>query len=485
MSVVSWARAATCVLVLSVAGRALGGPLLAPDPVGLGFYGPTDAEATAIWYNPAALGELSGSHLLLSFAPPLLSQSAQREGGGGSSSLDLQYGGMIAATTDFASEHVRVGVGYLIPFRDRGQMGPGSNTLDPQDDGPLRYQRLITSFRNQYLTPAAAFRINPDVSFGIGLNLVWSYAHLGFDRDRPLDFGTPGVMAAGGLEQPSAAERIDAQGTSFSGGFQAGFLWRVLGRVTIGGGFMSRAVGLSRSGILADEYGNCSSVTCSANASVTKAGGQTTLGYGQIAYNLPDVVHIGARWLVTDRLEAAASLRYVDWGLRSSSFRIRLTSEALRAMLEPEQIVLYRGFHDSYAGTVRAGYCAKQPSRPGERCRLRFGVQARFDTGMYDAQATSADALDGPTLDLGVLFEWRLARHFRLMGGGSYGQMVTRNVTNSVYSPQYALACVDSGRDSAACANADAGRGLPSANGRYSLETYTGSLALAIDWWGR
>jgi long-subunit fatty acid transport protein len=459
------------------AGQAHAGPWLAPHPGGLGFFGPTDPEATAIWFNAAALGELPGSHIHLSGSPVVLSEDLDRAGMPAVRNQDLQPDLFAAATTDFTIPYVRFGLAYHVPFRDQGSIGHDADVLDPAlHVSPLRYQRLHTTLRNDYLSPAAAFRVNSSVSFGIGMNIVRSEAHLSFDRDRPLDFGQPGT------EQPAQAERLDVNGTATSVGFQIGFLWRILGRVTIGGAYISRAIGLSRSSVPASDYDND---TNTPNLHITSAGGNAVHGYGQIAYFLPDVVHFGARWLVTDRLEAAAQLRYVDWGQRSNAIRIRMTSQALRAAGEPDEIVLYRGFRDTYQAIGRGAYCARPPERVGERCRLRLGLSAGFDTGQYDPESVGADALDGPTLELGLLFDWRVSKHVRLVGGGSYAAMLSRHVTDSVYRPDAAVQCAAAGRAFSACMAVDAGQAAPTQNGSYGLQSYTGSLGVVFDWWSR
>ena len=459
---------------------AIAGPELAPAPGGLGFFGPTDPEVTAIWWNPAALGELDGSHLHLSGSPVFLSEQMARDGMAAINNSDLDPDLFAGAATDFGTEHFRAGFAYHVPFRDRGAINPGQQTLDLSDDGPLRYQRLHTDWRNHYFSPAAAWRVNGSVSFGAGLNVVWSKANLSFDRDTALDGGSAGVAAAGGIEQPGAAERVDVNGSVLSVGVSVGFLWRILGRVTIGGAFLSRPGALSRSDVPADRYGSGE-----LNAHVNRPGQPTVDGYGLITFALPDVVNFGARWLVTDRLEAAATFRYVDWGQRSSALKVRLSSEAFRSAGVPGEILLYRGFADSYRVAVRGAFCAKKPRWVGDHCRVRLGLSAAFDTGQYDRQAVHADALDGPTLELGALFEWRLGSHLRFFGGGTYGAMLTQRVTSSLYDPQAALRCVDAGHDVNACDAADAGRGLPTTNGSYGLQSYTASLGLAVDFWAR
>jgi len=472
---------AGAVVLLGLPARVLAGPLLAAHPGGIGFFGPTDPEVTAIWWNAAALGELGGTHLHLAGSPTFLSQKMSRASGGPiTDRVDLAPDVFIGATTDFTTDHVRVGVAYHIPFRDYGSIGSDADRIDPAThSSPLRYQRLHTFLQNHYFSPAAAFRINSSVSFGIGMNIVYTIAGLSFDRDRPLDTGVDDH------ENPAQAERIDVNGTAGSVGFQAGFLWRIKGRVTLGGAFVSRAATLSRTSIPADRYGSGE-----LNAHITQPGGGALNGYGEISFKLPDLVHFGARWLVSDRLEAAATFRYADWGQRSDSIRIHMTSQQLRqgqppAPPEPQEIILYRGYRDSYQVSARGAYCARRPLAAGEPCRLRLGLSAGFDTGMYDPQAVQADALDGPTLELGFLVEWRLSSHLRLVGGGTYAAMMSRQVTASVYDANLALGCVNSGYSAPACTGYDLGQGLPSANGSYNLQTYAASLGMVFDWWGR
>jgi long-subunit fatty acid transport protein len=469
---------ALAVATALVAPFAQAGPFLVPHPGGLGFFGPTDPDVPAIWWNAAALGPLGGTHLHFSGAPMVLQQQITRDGSPTVENSDLQQDLFIGIASDLTTEHVRLGIAWHVPFREQGSFGHAAQTPDPTDDGPLRYHRLLTDWQNHYFSPAAAFRINDGLSFGLGMNLVWSDVRMAFDRDRPLDSGSMGVAAAGGLEQPAAAERLDISGTAFSVGVQAGFLWNILGRVTLGGAFISREGFGGR--IRADRYGSGER-----NARITRADGTFVDGSGQIGFALPDVVNFGARWLVNDRLEAAASFRYVDWGQRPQSLELRLDSDALRAANQPQRIVLYRGLTDSYALWARGAYCARPPTAAGARCPLRLGIQVGFDTGHVDEQAVSADRLDGLTLDLALLFEWRVVRWLRLSGGAGLSVTAAQHVTHSVYDPDALVRCVDAGHEVGTCTAADAGQGLPSANGSYALSSYTGSLAIQIDFGGR
>src|SRR5438067_3526866 len=86
--------------------RALAGPLLAPHPGGLGFFGPTDPEPTAVWWNAAALGELDGTQFYAAGTPVFLSQQLNRDGKPGVDRLDLNPDPFGAFTTDFGTEHV-------------------------------------------------------------------------------------------------------------------------------------------------------------------------------------------------------------------------------------------------------------------------------------------------------------------------------------------------------------------------------------------
>src|SRR5262245_54897414 len=151
------------------------GPWLAPNPGGLGFFGPTDAQVPAIWWNAAALGELEGTHLHLSGSPVFLSEQMTRDGMATVSNTDVVHDLFFGATTDFTTEHIRVGFAYHVPFRDVGDLPALS---------PLRYQRVSTDIENHFFSPAAAFRIYGTISFGIGMNIIWSHARVLYDRDR-------------------------------------------------------------------------------------------------------------------------------------------------------------------------------------------------------------------------------------------------------------------------------------------------------------
>ena len=60
-----------------------------------------------------------------------------------------------------------------------------------------------------------------------------------------------------------------------------------------------------------------------------------------------------------------------------------------------------------------------------------------------------------------------------------------RHVTDSVYDATTARQCTASGFDAGVCTRVNAGQGIPSANGTYALQSYTASLALTIDFWGK
>src|SRR5262245_8361063 len=108
---------------------AAGGPELLPHPGGLGFYGPTDPEVTAIFWNPAALGELAGTHFHLAGSPLWLSEQMRREGSPqATQNLDVIPDYFLGVTTDFAFlnfESLRFGIAYHAPFHEKGSIGPG------------------------------------------------------------------------------------------------------------------------------------------------------------------------------------------------------------------------------------------------------------------------------------------------------------------------------------------------------------------------
>ena len=69
-----------------------------------------------------------------------------------------------------------------------------------------------------------------------------------------------------------------------------------------------------------------------------------------------------------------------------------------------------------------------------------------------------------------ALIEIRIARRIWLSGGYGITFMPSVDVTDSVFKPEYASGCVDSGGDlgTDACQARLAGRARPTANGQYT-----------------
>jgi hypothetical protein len=205
-------------------------------------------------------------------------------------------------------------------------------------------------------------------------------------------------------------------------------------------------------------------------------GGGPCRGGADIAYSLPDVFHLGARILLTEKLELSTWGRltlYGGYGTSSDpAFRgvvVRLAGAPVTQAGAPEQIVLARSLQPAFAAEVGLRY------RP--ITALRIGLSFVGESSAVPEAYVNAAAVDAPKVDITAAVEWR-PRPFHIRSaeigfhlGASYGLTALFPVSPNpgAFDPNARVRCVDAHYSLDACADDLAGRGLPSAAGHYSL----------------
>jgi len=189
-------------------------------------------------------------------------------------------------------------------------------------------------------------------------------------------------------------------------------------------------------------------------------GGQSSrCVFGDIAYRLPDVFIAGATWHLRPGLELNVMARWI-WTHEHDRIDIRLVGPTLAAQNLPEHIVLYRGFHDVVDTRARIAYWWRE--------RLRVGAELRVENGAVDSNAVNASAVDGFQIEPVILAELRLGRRFWLGAGYGITIMPSVTVSNSIFDPTKAAACVTANGDLNGCEARNNGTARPTANGTYT-----------------
>ena len=491
-----WGVAASLAVALS-ATTAAAAPLDEPFVGGLGFNGPTSGSVAAIYWNPAALGLVHGTQILISGNARLTTTTVNRASiysangmAGGSvppgsataSNLmqPLQYpigpGAFMGISSDLGGDRFTIGFATYMPSIEQTKFA-----LTPANDEPTRYQALQIDLRNLALVPALSVRFGDDLHLGIAPGFLFSTGEIMFDEDTALDRGMPGLTgpcgasSACGAENPAAAARYDVRSgtgfgdSKFSFTLGGGLFYR-LKDFDIGVSYQSRPIGSAVPGV--EVAAEQSTAYAPGGAPVTCPTGSTTrCVFGDLAYRLPDIWIAGFTWHLRDGLEVSAMARWI-WFHVHDRIDVRLTGPTLEASGLPEHIVIYRGFQDVWDVRGRVSYWFRE--------RLRLGAQLRLETSAVDAAAVNAGAVDGLKIEPMVLAEGRLTRHLWVSAG--YGVTLMRDVTANpgVFDPTAATTCVEAGNDldNKACAKRNAGLGRPTAAGTYSQLVQDFGLAM-------
>jgi long-subunit fatty acid transport protein len=482
----AWARTAPLALLVPLAmlaaPAARAAPLDEPFVGGMTFSGPTSASLTSIYWNPAALGLVRGTQIMIGGTVRLSRTTVTRSSfdprtglppgtpgntvSPGAATADdvmqpVQWpigpGAFMGISSDLGGDRFTIGFATYMPNLQQTKF-----PLSPTGTEPTRYQALQIDLRNLALVPALSIRFAGDFRVGIAPGFLFSTGRLTFAEDTGLD------SCGGGncnVENPAAQARYDV--TSGNGLSDAKFsvtigggLYYRRGNLEVGLAYQSRPVGSSVPGV--EVAGEQTTATAPGGAPVTCASGSPLrCVFGDLSYRLPDVWIAGATWHFGSGVELTGMVRWI-WLHLHDRIDVRLTGPTLETLGVPEHVVLYRGFRDVWDVRGRVSYWFRE--------RVRLGGQLRIETSAVDASAVNAAAVDGLSIEPMALVEARLSRHFWLSGGYGLTFMNDVQVTSSAFDPQAATDCVAAhgNLDKDACVARAAGRARPTAAGTYT-----------------
>jgi long-subunit fatty acid transport protein len=488
--------AAAPFLVASLASSVQASPLVEPHLGGVVLVGPTSAHPSSVFWNPAALAQMGfrGSHLFFSGSGRLDRTSIERSSidpatgaPGGSQTFDpvttnaLSPGGFFAAVSDLGSERYRFGISLYTPIWETFADGGDA----------LAYHTREGYLRAEYLTGSLAVRATQHFFFGVGFSVVFSQAHLMWDRDRGLE-ACPAEPCA--VEDRALAERIqvdtdevewqspvrsdwfflrspfkDFDSGTISLSFNAGLMFRIpkIPNLWFGGAWISFPT-FSEGTVLQD--GGKSEVLGLEPDGQT---GYRLVGDTRVGHRLPQMVHFGVRYEITEVLDLVFALRWIDLS-RHGGLDIRLSGMSPESKDVPEVITRWRGLQDivSLEGGVEHVF----------NDRLRGGARLRLESSGVAPEDLAPHQVDAPKVDLGVGGEYALLPSLKATFGYSLALLLPQDTGTSAFDPTQAAACRDSGFDLDVCAPSRQGRAVPTAAGSYSRITHELVLGLEYQW---
>ncbi len=436
--------------------------------------------------NPAAIGMLGGTHIFMDGTLRLEHGRVQRtdirgDTGNPGPGADLSFAnvrftnwtpdGYFGITSDLGSNLVVIGIALLTPFAER-QLFPGagsSSSLDPSQEGPLRYHRIESQWFHLFVSPVVAIRAHKRFFIGLGMTYVRSMFNMVFARDRRLrDASVPPY------EDGLSTERVHIQGAENSFCFNLGLVFRLPWGIDVGLSYRSRVVGVNQINIRAE-----------GSARVTRwdaesGGWKTYSGRARTAYDLPDALTLGVQWALKS-WDFGFGLEWSRWSVHSD-IRFTLTGNEFRGEAGMSNWDVdfkhYRGFQDV------ARVSASAARRWGKKIKLMVG--AMYESTAVPNEWISAASMDSHKLDLVVGIMWRPHKNIGLyLGYGVILAPVVR-VSQSGFDPGHLVRCVEDRVDilwSENCRRAIDGKGLPSAAGRYWMMTHRFGFGISYDYW--
>jgi long-subunit fatty acid transport protein len=484
----AWALALTAAPVPLLAS-----PLDDPHIGGIGFSGPAAPELSSVYWNPAAVGLVSGNQAMVGgtgrFSSLTLARAPVDAGPprgnltfapvSGSSRLHpaswpLGPGGFLGLAASVGTRFTFALATYS-PFNQQVRWSAA-----PDGSEPARYHAVSTDLRNLALVPAVSFRLGGGVRFGAAPGFLLSMGRLVVDEDTGLQGRSPTACQGSpcGLENPDAAARYDV-----SSGFNlldgslsltvAGGLHVERPKWMLGVAFISRPLG-TRDGV--EIKGRATSIRPPPSGSGPLCPTETmgSCLWSQAVYQLPDTLTAGLDLRVKRRWLVGGMVRWLNLS-RLDAIRIRVVGPAtssLRSLALPEELVLHRGLRDVFDVRARAVF------------QLRDGMELaavlRAESSAVRAGSVSAGFVDGAKLEPALAARVRVASGFSLTAGYAFTFLPAIRVTRSVFDPGAELSCQNRGGDLASepCAKRQAGQARPTSAGRYSLHTHSFSLTV-------
>jgi long-chain fatty acid transport protein len=379
---------------------------------------PALANPYAIYFNPGALGGISGTQVVLDGtlayrhatfdrAPSALSPSdptlrsdptyvaANTGESSASNALVIPF---LAGATDFGSKNFFAGLGAYVPFGgavhwSHNDAFAGNQSARGALDGSQRWAVVSGDQKSLYATAAAGFRL-PDAGLSIGLSgsLVFSSINHGQARN------------VNGSDDTPREGRALLEVSGIEGAFAAGVYWEPIpgGPVHIGASYTSSpGLGQMRlNGKLSQTY---------ASPEVIDA---------DLLQTYPDVIRFGIAAKVSNQLELRFDSEYVRWSVFDTQCIVnagkdcQLNPDGSDGNAEKGQIILAIPRHWNDAGAVHVGF-GYWPSDPTEI----------FASVGYDTSAVNQETLEATYPDALKLLGTIGVRHKfgdRLALGASY-----------------------------------------------------------------
>ncbi len=288
----------------------------------------------AVYFNPAALGGMRGTHIVadgvlalrhIDYTRPSSALSPSdpatvndpnyiKYNTGKNAADNILASPYIGVVTDFGTKGVRFGFASYVPFGGAIKWSKVSGfENEPYSkgavDGSQRWSSISGRALNLYNTVAFAYRIEP-IRLSIGASASFIYSNINSIRARNAD-GSDDVLGPNGALSEGRA-LLETSGIGMTMG--AGLHWEPMedGKLRLGLSYMAPAnfgQDMRLAGTLEQQFG-----TASAKATPIEI---------DLVQRLPDVIRLGGAYRVTPKFELRADAQYERWSVFNRNCVVR------------------------------------------------------------------------------------------------------------------------------------------------------------------
>jgi long-chain fatty acid transport protein len=295
---------------------------IAVPAIGGNFSGPVEDNVAAIFWNPAALGQLEGKNIFTTINTSFLNFTYKSEADPWTGeekdypevkSSTFSTPPFLGFASDYGPEKLVWGVGFYAPFGGAldwpDEVTLSSGTTEP---APQRFQMIMTDIMCLTFGPAASYRILDNLMVGAGVS--FNYGMLDSELVSKEEADMKGVEIEGGYIEARATEE-GLSGIAF--GWSLGILWKPLENLDIGASYIS-GLNFTLKGDIKIEVEPHDMLVYGVPSFIDL----TLTGKGDITlkpFKLPQMINFGAEYRPTDKIELDLALRWEGWSVRNYS----------------------------------------------------------------------------------------------------------------------------------------------------------------------
>jgi long-chain fatty acid transport protein len=351
-------------------------------------------DASAIYYNNAAITKLSGLNVMLGSTMIAPSATFTGKSTGTENSMSKQtFYPSHAYVTYAIREDLVVGLGFNNPF------GLGTKW---DDNWEAKYNWIKADVKVYSFLPTIAYKFSPNLS--VGVSIQYNLGSVTLAKKTPVYITSPAYVNFG-----DSYVNLDAKDNQ-AFGVNVGVLWNVNDQLDLGLSY--------RSAVTYKFTGTASSTMPSTVPAAYQSAIAAKLPHGEISGDLvtPKQLQVGVGYKVTPQLQLSGDFQYIGWASYD-----RLTF-VFKSMSSSSTTV--RDYKNTFIGRVGAEFLAS------DAIALRAGVL--YDKNPVKDELLDASLPDADRIGISAGFGYKISKNIAIDVAYLFLSFADRTITNSI-----------------------------------------------------